>query len=339
MSMRDWAVAVAVVVALAALWVATLPWTIQATLRALLWLRYRLRVVGRENVPKSGPVVLASNHMTWIDGFILAATSPRRGRALVNATYINLPVFRNLARWAGIIPVPAGPRALRAAIAASRRVLDRGHALGVFPEGQLSRTGLTGPFQRGLEVILQGRDDVTVIPVYLDNLWGSIFSYSGGRFFRKWPQGWRRTVNVVYGSPVPPPITAFKVRQAVLEAGVRALAMRTGSRRPPETIDPNLPHLDHPELGPLTASTADIDTGVVRQTGHKGGSVGQPLPGVAIRAVDDAGNPLGPEAEGHLQALVAGRNNWADIGRRGHLDRDGFLFLADRPERPGGESR
>jgi 1-acyl-sn-glycerol-3-phosphate acyltransferase len=311
-----------------ALWVATLPWTIQATLRALLWLRYRLRVVGRENVPKAGPVVLASNHMTWIDGFILAATSPRMGRALVNASYINLPVFRNLARWAGLIPVPAGPRALRAAIAASRRLLDAGQALGIFPEGQLSRTGLTGPFQRGIEVILQGRDDVPVIPVYLDNLWGSFFSYSGGRFFRKWPKGWRHTVNVVYGPPVPPPIAAFALRQAVLAAGVRAFAMRTGPRRLPETIDPSLPHLDHPELGPLTASTADIDTGVVRQTGHKDGSVGQPVPGVAIRAVDDAGNPLGPDAEGRLQALVADHDDWADIGHRGHLDRDGFVYLS-----------
>jgi acyl-[acyl-carrier-protein]-phospholipid O-acyltransferase/long-chain-fatty-acid--[acyl-carrier-protein] ligase len=328
-TVREWLIVLGVVVALPTLWAATLPWTIQVTLRVLLWPRYRLRIIGREHVPRSGPALLASNHTTWIDGFILAATCPRRGKALVNSTYINLPIFRQLAIWAGIIPIPAatGPRALRAAINAARQALDRGEVIGVFPEGQLTRTGLTGPFLRGIEVILQGHEHVPLIPIAMDNLWGSIFSNSEGRFFRKWPKGWRRTVNVIYGPPVPPPITAFQVRQAVLEAGVQAFALRKGSRQPPETVDPNLPHLDHPELGALTGSTANSE-GYVKQLGQKPGTVGLPLPGVAIRTVDDAGNPLPPDTEGRLQALVAGRAGWTDIGHRGSLDRDGFVHLA-----------
>ena len=77
--------------------------------------------------------------------------------------------------------------------------LDRGEVLAIFPEGQLTRTGLLGPFFRGLEVILEGRARVPVIPVYIDTLWGSLFSFSGRRFFRKRPEGWRRQVNVAFG--------------------------------------------------------------------------------------------------------------------------------------------
>ncbi len=113
-------------------------------------------------------------------------------------------------------------------IEACRAALDRGEVVAIFPEGQLSRNGLTGRFYRGLEAILKDRGHVPVIPVYLDDLWGSLLSYSQGRFLWKWPQGLRRTVNVVYGPPVSPPITAFTVRQAVMEAGVRAVRFRRG---------------------------------------------------------------------------------------------------------------
>ena len=62
-----------------------------------------------------------------------------------------------------------------------------------------------GPFHRGMEVILSGREAVPVIPVALDNLWGSNFTRSGGHFFRKWPVGFRRTVVISFGPPVPAP--------------------------------------------------------------------------------------------------------------------------------------
>ena len=210
-------------------------------------------------------------------------------------------------------------------IGAARAALDRGEVLGIFPEGQISRNGLTGKFHRGLEAILKDREHVPVIPVFLDNLWGSLLSFSRGRFVWKRPQGWRRTVNIVYGPPVAPPINAFKVRQSVLEAGVLAFAIRGRPTQRLETIDLALPHLDHPTLGLLTGSTADFDRGGVKQIGHKPGTVGQPLPGVGLRAVDDAGQPLPSDAEGRLQALRAGEPDWIETGLRGTIDRDGFV--------------
>src|SRR5690242_12621691 len=133
----------------------SLRWLVQPLLRRLLAVRYRLVIVGREHLPPMGPVLIAANHVTWLDGLFLAAACPRRGHALVNAAYIDWPVLGRWARWIGLIPVPfSGPKAQHAMFQACREVLDRGGALGIFPEAQMTRNGLTGPFYRGLEVII-----------------------------------------------------------------------------------------------------------------------------------------------------------------------------------------
>jgi 1-acyl-sn-glycerol-3-phosphate acyltransferase len=326
------AAAVAVVVTLGAFYLA-LPWIVQPILRALLWLRYDVEVSSVENVPKSGPLLLIPNHLTWIDGFLIPAACTRHGKAMVSADIVNRPVIRSLAIRAGMIPTPfSGPRAIRAAIEGCRAALDRGEAVVMFPEATISRTGLTGPFYRGIEVVLQDRDHVPVVPVALDNLWGSIFSYSGGRFFRKAPRGWRRTVIIVFGRPVPRPITAFSARQALMETLVTARERNSNPPPPPETIDPALPLWEHLELGLITASTADVHVGSIHQIGHKPGSAGLTVPGVALRTVDETGTLLPADVTGELEARMAGKPGWIDTGRRGYLDTDGFVHLENEEQ-------
>jgi len=135
-------------------------------------------------------------------------------------------------------------------------------------------------------------------------------------------------VIVAFGPPVLPPVTAFAVRQAVLEAGVRATALRRGPAPRREVTDLALPHLAHPEFGLLAVSSPDYDRGDVHQEGQKPGTVGQAAPGVALRVVDDAGRTLPPEAEGRLQALLPGQAEWVETGHRAGIDRDGFVRLA-----------
>lgn len=305
------------------------PWTVRNGWKLAVWTRYRLRITGAANVPKTGPALMLSNHVTWVDGFLLTAACPRRAWFLVNADYISLPLIRQLAWRCRMIPVPyRGPRAMRAAIELARATLERGDLLAIFPEGQLSRNGLTGPFHRGLEAILNGLDGVPVVPAFMDNLWGSTLSFEGGAFLNHRPTGWRHTVSVAFGPPLAAPVTAFQARQAVLEASVRAYATRRPEdQKPLGTIDPSLPRLEDPTLGPLTGSTADFDRDGIRQTGQKPGTVGQPLPGVAIRITDLQGTPLGANQTGKVQALVAGRDDWRDLGLSGRLDRDGFLTI------------
>ena len=83
------------------------PIWVQPAVRLILSPRYRFRVVGAEHVPQSGPCVVVANHVSWLDGFLLAAAVPRRGcKALVNADYLAIPVLGRCARRSGMIPVP-----------------------------------------------------------------------------------------------------------------------------------------------------------------------------------------------------------------------------------------
>ena len=80
-----------------------------------------------------------------------------------------------------------GPRDVVESIRAARKELADGHVVCIFAEGAISRTGNLLPFKRGLEKIVDGLD-VPIIPVHLDRLWGSIFSFERGKFFWKWPK-------------------------------------------------------------------------------------------------------------------------------------------------------
>jgi 1-acyl-sn-glycerol-3-phosphate acyltransferase len=312
--------------------VALLPWVIQPILRLMLFPRYGFKIRGKEHIPRAGAAVLVTNHVTWIDGLFLAAACPRHGKILANAGFFRNPVLSSLARRAGIIPIPfSGPKAQRAAIHAARDALDRGELLAIFPEGQLTRNGLLGPFYRGLEVILKGHPDVPVVPVGLDNLWGSIWSFQGGRAFGKRPVGLRRTIHVAYGPPIKGPPSLFQVRLAILEAGVDAIELRGSSPGRLETLDLGLPHLEHQELGLLTASAPDFNRDGIVQPGCRDGTCGLPLPGVALRVRDDEGRTLGEDSPGHLEARVAGHPGWMNTGLRGSLDRDGFLRICPVP--------
>jgi len=76
-----------------------------------------------------------------------------------------------------------------------------------------------------MERIMKGVD-APIIPVNIDGIWGSIFSFSGGRFFWKLPRRIPYPVRVTFGKPLPPTATAQEVRQVVQELGVDAFLRR-----------------------------------------------------------------------------------------------------------------
>jgi acyl-[acyl-carrier-protein]-phospholipid O-acyltransferase/long-chain-fatty-acid--[acyl-carrier-protein] ligase len=95
----------------------------------------------------------------------------------------------------------------------------------IFAEGQITRTGQLLPFRRGLERIMKGVD-APIIPVNLDGVWGSIFSFERGRFLWKMPRRIPYPVTVSFGQPMPPTSTAIAVRRAVQELQAEAFEQR-----------------------------------------------------------------------------------------------------------------
>ena len=66
-----------------------------------------------------------------------------------------------------------------------------------------------------------------IVPVYLDGLWGSVFSFHGGKFFWKWPRAWPYPVSISFGEPVARPAGIHRLRRAVQDLGAFAVRHRT----------------------------------------------------------------------------------------------------------------
>ncbi|MGH9664156.1 MAG: MFS transporter, partial [Bryobacteraceae bacterium] len=177
---------------------------------------FKIRLEGQENVPSRGAALLVANHISHADGFLVTACVERFIRYMVWKPYYEAGVLNPFFRLAKAIPVGLnGPREMVYAIREARQEIVRGHVVCIFAEGAISRTGNVLPFRRGFEKIAEGLD-VQVIPVHLDRLWGSIFSFERGKFFWKWPRRLRTPVTVTFGPPMPASTTAHQVRQAVL---------------------------------------------------------------------------------------------------------------------------
>jgi acyl-[acyl-carrier-protein]-phospholipid O-acyltransferase / long-chain-fatty-acid--[acyl-carrier-protein] ligase len=203
-------------------------------IRFTLWLLahtfYKIRIVGQEHVPFRGPALLVCNHVSHVDGFVVGACVQRFIRFMIYRPYYELKPFHRLFQLMAAIPVSGRSRKeVVESIDLARAALDQGHVVCIFAEGAISRTGNLLPFKRGFEKIVEGRD-VPVIPVCLDRLWGSIFSFKNGRFFWKRPEHIPYPVTVVFGKPLPHGATAQEARQAILElSGEAARHRRTPS--------------------------------------------------------------------------------------------------------------
>jgi len=112
-----------------------------------LKLATRMRVEGRENVPPTGPLIVASNHLSFIDSIVIPLASRRQVHFLGKAEYFQGKGLRGAwVRWfhstAGTIPVDrSDPRAALRSLELGEEVLRRGEAFGVYPEGTRSPDG------------------------------------------------------------------------------------------------------------------------------------------------------------------------------------------------------
>jgi acyl-[acyl-carrier-protein]-phospholipid O-acyltransferase/long-chain-fatty-acid--[acyl-carrier-protein] ligase len=200
--------------------------------RFVLWLLthtfYRIRVAGQENIPLRGAALLVSNHVSFVDAILIGASMPRFIRFMLHREYYENRWLKRFFRLMKVIPVATTPRGIIESLRAARREVEAGEVVCIFAEGAISRTGHLLPFRRGFEKIVEG-SNVPIIPVHLDRLWGSIFSFKQGLFFWKRPRLLPYPVTVSFGPPLPSNATVQRVREAVQELESEAARHR---RRP-----------------------------------------------------------------------------------------------------------
>src|SRR3984893_15796421 len=166
--------------------------------RLLVRCFYRVTALGLENMPAGG-FLLLPNHITWVDAIILQLACPRPIRYIIDQEYYYQPILHPLLRTLGCIPINI--RHSRSAIRAATEKIAEGEIVCLFPEGQLERTGVLLLLQRGYELIAR-HANAQVVPVWLDQLWGSIFSFQGGRFFTKFPRRIPYSVIIAFVKPL-----------------------------------------------------------------------------------------------------------------------------------------
>ena len=192
-------------------------------LRLVVWvvvnLIYRMKVTGREHLPAEGPFVIACNHVSYMDGLVLASACPRPVRFVMHYSFMKIPVLKWFFRDLKIIPI-AGVREnrtiLQEAMARIDRELEAGDVVGIFPEAHLTPDGNLQPFQAGIETIVERRP-VPVVPACLHGLWGSFFSLRDEGRRRPFRRRWSR-IGVTFGPPIEPEEVTAERLQAIITA-------------------------------------------------------------------------------------------------------------------------
>ncbi|HZV76679.1 MAG TPA: lysophospholipid acyltransferase family protein [Candidatus Babeliales bacterium] len=148
---------------------------------------WRARVFGAANVPAAGPLIVACNHVSYLDPPILGCLCPRRISYMAKKELFVIPVLGTMIRALGAYPVDRHGSAT-AAVKRSLQVLEAGGAIGIFPEGTRNTTGTIAP-QIGA-ALLASLAQVPVVPACVRG------SHRALRLAR---------TDVIFGIPLSPP--------------------------------------------------------------------------------------------------------------------------------------
>ena len=193
-------------------------------MRFLAWMLihtiYKVEVKGIEKIPEKGAVLVAANHVSFVDPLIIGGIVRRPVRFVMYFKIYQIPLLKYIFKAGRAIPIASrkeNPEILETAYEQIHQVIAAGDVLGIFPEGGITASGDINTFKKGVERIV-GEQPVVVVPMALCNLWGSLFSRRDP-LGKRWPYKFRALIELRIGQPIQPEeLTAER-----LEAEVRQL--------------------------------------------------------------------------------------------------------------------
>ena len=160
--------------------------------------RYRVKVIGVQNIPETGPLLLVGPHFSFIDWAVLQMSSPRTIRIASNRN-----TFADwYQRWFfhGNFLISINRRDPSAAMEEIHKALLNGEAVVIFPEGEVSKTPFISKFSLDYSKAIDGTN-AQIVPFYIQGLWGSRYSHASECVNR--PQAFNRVISVGFGRAIP----------------------------------------------------------------------------------------------------------------------------------------
>lgn len=187
---------------------------------------YRVRAIGVKNVPREGPLLLAPNHFSQMDHFLVAVYLRRKVRFMAKSQMFGPPLLTYIYKHGGVFPVRRG-RHDEEAFETVRQLLGQEEMVLVYAEGGRSRSGKLGEPKPGIGRIAL-EHGVPVVPVAI----------YGSERARYWTRLRFPKVTVQFGEPVSFPVEEAPSRERQLEVATKifarvremyeALALRSG---------------------------------------------------------------------------------------------------------------
>jgi 1-acyl-sn-glycerol-3-phosphate acyltransferase len=193
-------------------------------MRFLVWILihtiYKVQTIGADNIPERGAIIVAANHVSFADPLIIAGIVRRPIRFVMYYKIYRLPILKFIFKTGGAIPIASrneDPEILGNAYRMIHEVLDGKQVLGIFPEGAITHDGEIQAFKKGIDKIISEKP-VSVVPMALCHLWGSLFSRRDPLLKRRPYKLWSR-IELRVGEAIP----ADEVSAERLEQEVRKL--------------------------------------------------------------------------------------------------------------------
>ena len=190
---------------------------------------HRIQVMGFDNLPAEGGVLLLGNHISWLDWAMVQIASPRPVRFVMHREIYQRWYLKGFLDLFGVIPITGGHS--KAALQAINALLKAGEVVCLFPESSISRNGQLGEFKKGYEKTVEGVEGV-ILPFYLRGLWGSRFSRSSEKLQENRNNGVRGDVIVAFGKPLPMDTPAHELKRHVFDLSIETWEQHT------QTLDP-----------------------------------------------------------------------------------------------------